>query len=256
MCDILVQDEKEKNADAATTIVMKLLFNSGQAGAIIGKGGSIIRDVQAETGVRMTVSNEALPGSTEKTVTITGTPPQVHGAALRCVTQLKENPVKAGVNTIPYIPGSDALGGLAPPLPFPGAGFPPQDPLGLYGFGPPPPPAGAGLAMQKIAIPTVCAGSIIGHGGSIIADLKAQSGCNISLSDPGPESPNERVVTLVGSPPGIQTGVNMIRQIVENFRPGAPPGAVPLRALPPAPHLFSRPPPPPLYPYLGRGGGY
>jgi len=69
--------------------------------------------------------------------------------------------------------------------------------------------------LKKIAIPTVCAGAVIGKGGTIINDIKGQSGCQIRIADPDPASPNERVVTVTGSPQGIQTAVYLIRQRVE-----------------------------------------
>merc|ERR1719397_66238 len=74
-------------------------------------------------------------------------------------------------------------------------------------------------STQKIAIPTVCAGCVIGKGGSVIRDLRAQAQCNISIADPEQNSPNERVVTLTGTSQGIQTAIYLIRQLVEQYQP-------------------------------------
>lgn len=85
--------------------------------------------------------------------------------------------------------------------------------------------AGAGASApantQKIAIPTICAGCVIGKGGAVIRDLRAQSGTNISIADADPTNPNERVVTLTGTPQGIQTAIYLIRQLVEQYQPPA-----------------------------------
>merc|ERR1712226_50807 len=91
-----------------------------------------------------------------------------------------------------------------------------QNPYGDFGMG-----AGAPQTAntQKIAIPTICAGCVIGKGGAVIRDLRAQSGTNISIADADPTNPNERVVTLTGTPQGIQTAIYLIRQLVEQYQP-------------------------------------
>jgi len=77
----------------------------------------------------------------------------------------------------------------------------------------------APINTQKIAIPTICAGCIIGKGGSVVRDLRMQSQTNISIAETDPAYPNERVVTLTGTPQGIQTAIYLIRQLVEQFQP-------------------------------------
>jgi hypothetical protein len=152
------------------------------------------------------VSNEPLPGSTEKTVTLSGAPSAVYKAFGRVAQQLYDNPLKSNIRSIPYTPGHHGSRHSAHPtsfVPYPNA---------LNGaVGP--------TSTQKIAIPTVCAGCIIGKGGSVIRDLRAQSGTNISISVPDPLTPSERVVTLTGSPQGIHTAVCLIRQLVEQYQP-------------------------------------
>lgn len=64
-----------------------------------------------------------------------------------------------------------------------------------------------------------CIGCVIGKGGSVIRDLRVQSGTNISIADPEANNPNERVVTLTGTPQGIHTAVLLIRQLVEQYQP-------------------------------------
>ena len=95
----------------------------------------------------------------------------------------------------------------------------------MYG-GPPPPGSGAyghpvrEAAMSlRVAIPTVCSGCVLGKGGSIIKELRAQSGSNISLADPESSAPNERVVTITGTPSAIATAFTLIREAVEKYVP-------------------------------------
>ncbi|CAI2728882.1 unnamed protein product [Schistosoma spindalis] len=54
-------------------VTIRLLVPVAQCGSIIGKGGSKIKDVRELTGASIQVASEALPTSTERTVTISGT---------------------------------------------------------------------------------------------------------------------------------------------------------------------------------------
>jgi len=187
---------------------LRLLVHKQAVGAIIGKAGAVIKDTQTDTGARVQVSNEPLPNSTEKSVAITGTPAALEAAIGRIAQQLKDNPLKPGTRSYEYNPNaSSGYGGYVPPphnaLPLP---------IGNAAVGVTP-------STQKIAIPTVCAGCVIGKNGSVIRDLRAQSQTNISISDPEPDAPNERVVTLTGTAQGIQHAVYLIRQLVEQYQP-------------------------------------
>ena len=52
------------------TASIRLLAHRNQVGAVIGKAGALIKETIAETSCRVHVSQEPLPGSTEKTVVI------------------------------------------------------------------------------------------------------------------------------------------------------------------------------------------
>jgi len=194
---------------AADQAQLRLLVHKQAVGAIIGKAGAVIKDTQNETGARVQVSNEPLPNSTEKSVSITGTPSALEAAFGRIAQQLCENPLKPGTRSYEYNPNASSYGGYVPPsqhaLPLP---------IGNVAAA-----VGVQPSTQKIAIPTVCAGCVIGKNGSVIRDLRAQSQTNISISDPEPDAPNERVVTLTGTAQGIQHAVYLIRQLVEQYQP-------------------------------------
>merc|ERR1712179_659275 len=96
-----------------------------------------------------------------------------------------------------------------PPAPGPYSG-----PMGGRGGG-----GGGPQKTQKIVIPTACAGTVIGKGGSIIREMNIQSGCSISLAPPDPNNSDDRVVTIIGSEQGIQTAISLIRQRVESYQP-------------------------------------
>lgn len=218
---------------------LRLLVHRHAVGAVIGKGGAVIKETQLETGARVQVSNEPLPQSTEKTVTISGTPLGIHQATMRVLAQLRENPLRPGTKSYPYVPGVSPfpMGGMAPPQgPFgPPQAYPQQyNPYTMQqqqqqqpAYGAEPLNYGgdvytggtAAANTQKIAIPTICAGCVIGKGGAVIRDLRAQSGTNISIADADSTNPDERVVTLTGTPQGIQTAIFLIRQLVEQYQP-------------------------------------
>jgi len=222
-----IQDLNSESKDCA----LGVLVHKTAVGALIGKGGSTIKDIQQSTGVRMQISNEPLPGSTEKNVTITGSAKTIYTAVVRILALLKENPLRPGTKSMPYVPGAPVY--QQPPYGYPpmGHGAPFQQPpyqqqqqmpsLGMQGppYGMPPP--GPQTNTQKIAIPTVCAGCVIGKGGSVIRDLRMQSGSNISIADAEQSNPTERVVTITGTQQGINSAIYLIRQLVEQYQPSS-----------------------------------
>ena len=81
------QNERKQSQDTETSQVteytQKLLIHKFLAGCIIGKGGAIIKEIQTATGARLSISNEPMPGSTDKQVSVTGNPEALHAAVTR-----------------------------------------------------------------------------------------------------------------------------------------------------------------------------
>jgi len=236
----LVDAANQKNGNNDTdSATLRLLIHRSTVGAIIGKGGETIKQTQTDTGARIQISNEPLPHSTDKTVTVTASPAAIEQAVLAILRQLQENPLRAGTKEYQYQPGAMntiAMSGFSaasgvPPYGLPGI----SAQLGQQGFGQTPLPIytqSAGMqsgvanqygaavtSTQKIAIPTITAGCVIGKGGSTIREIRMNSQTSVSIADPDAASPNERVVTLSGTPQGIQTAIYMIRQLVEQYQP-------------------------------------
>jgi transcription antitermination factor NusA-like protein len=227
--DLMVQsalqrEKKEFDANAENTTALRFLVHKSTVGAIIGKGGAVIKDTQAQTGARVQVSNDPLPRSTEKSVTLTGSSDAISKAAYRVLCQLRDNPLKSGTKVYPYVPGQPMIpempfGGMAPYGQQAGPTMYAQTPILQYGLGTAVAAASQPTSTQKIAIPTICAGCVIGKRGSVIRELRIRSGCNISIADPEPNNQGERVVTLQGTAQGIQMAVYLIRQLVEQYQP-------------------------------------
>jgi len=237
----LADEQGVENTATPPPAQMKMLVHKLYAGAIIGKGGEIIKSIKADTGANISLSVDPLTGSSEKTVTVSGTSEQVHAACSRILEQIKGNPLRGSATSIPYQPGAAVLQAQqhaynpygqppmgqfgAPPSnqmygqpPAPGYGAP----QGMGGFGQPPQQQQPGASKtEKIVIPTVCAGSVIGKAGSIIREIKSQSGANINIAAPAPTAPGDRVVTVTGTGQAIQTAIYLIRQRVESYAPPA-----------------------------------
>jgi len=177
-----------------------------------------MQEIQSSTTARISLSNEPLAGSTEKSCSITGTPNAVCAAAARVIDQLSSTPLRPGSSTVNYVPGGSPF--VMPP----GFGTPPGFvPGGMPGMPGLPVPSYASqlpphlLKTEKVIIPDTCSGVVIGKGGSIIKAIKARTETNISLADPN--EAKDRVVTISGSAQGVQAAIAMIRERVENYHP-------------------------------------
>lgn len=112
IAELLIANEAERKAangevaegEVGNTWQYRLLFNKALAGAIIGRGGEIIRKMQTESGARMSLSTDPIGMSTEKTCTITGTVDQLSDVLMRLLTQIHENPIRAGTQSVLYVP--------------------------------------------------------------------------------------------------------------------------------------------------------
>lgn len=201
------KDEKDIKDDKSITL--RLLVHRYAVGAIIGKAGQVIKETQQETNTRVQVSNDPLPQSTEKTVSVSGSPANVYQAVSRLLVQLRDNQPSKPQRVTHYVPGQQLM--VTPMY----AGFSPYQAQLMYQaqsqYGQQP------TSRQELAIPTNTAGGIIGKGGAVIRDIRMQSGTQISIADPDNANPNERVVSIQGSPQGIATAIYLIRQLVEQY---------------------------------------
>lgn len=93
------------------SLTIRLLIADNRMGTLIGRGGSVIRSIQEQSHARVNASEEPLPMSTERTVTIVGTTAAVQGAIYQIAEILAEHPERVGGNnTIPYRPQPQGVG--------------------------------------------------------------------------------------------------------------------------------------------------
>ncbi|KAG0210177.1 hypothetical protein BGX28_009617 [Mortierella sp. GBA30] len=214
---------------------IRLLVNHHRMGSVIGKGGAKIKEIQEASGARLVASEEILPGSTERAITITGVPDAIHIAVYHVGVVLQEHSERdKNANIIPYRPmgrssypsGSSGLGGggggYGMPAPYYG-GYPGHPPHGMSGYGQDHMSSssgggGFGSQAQQIFIPNDMVGSVIGKGGSKINEIRQMSGSHIKIAEAPSNGGNERLVTITGTQESNQMAVYLLYSRLESER--------------------------------------
>ncbi|XP_026332884.1 RNA-binding protein Nova-2 isoform X2 [Hyposmocoma kahamanoa] len=175
------------------TYHFKVLVPSMVAGAIIGKGGETIAQLQKDTGarVKMSKSHDFYPGTTERACLITGSVEGIMVVLDFIMDKIKEKPELVK----PFPEGVDTKM--------------PQD----------------RDKQVKILVPNSTAGMIIGKGGNYIKQIKEQSGSYVQISQKAKEvSLQERCITVVGEKENNKKACGMILQkVVDDPQSGSCP---------------------------------
>ncbi|XP_063387523.1 RNA-binding protein Pasilla isoform X5 [Cydia fagiglandana] len=175
------------------TYHFKVLVPSMVAGAIIGKGGETIAQLQKDTGarVKMSKSHDFYPGTTERACLITGSVEGIMVVLDFIMEKIKEKPELVK----PFPEGVDTKM--------------PQD----------------RDKQVKILVPNSTAGMIIGKGGNYIKQIKEQSGSYVQISQKAKElSLQERCITVVGEKDNNKKACLMILQkVVDDPQSGSCP---------------------------------
>ncbi|XP_051871441.1 poly(rC)-binding protein 3 isoform X4 [Pristis pectinata] len=235
-------------------VTLRLVVPASQCGSLIGKGGSKIKEIRETTGAQVQVAGDMLPNSTERAVTISGTP----DAIIQCVKQIcvvmLESPPKGA--TIPYRPkpasapvifaggqvradnilasaGNHSI--LAHHQPAPAytvqgqyaiphpdltklhqlaMQHTPFTPLGQTTPGFPGLDATGQTSSHELTIPNDLIGCIIGRQGSKINEIRQMSGAQIKIAN-ATEGSTERQITITGSPANISLAQYLINASLE-----------------------------------------
>uniref|UniRef100_A0A3Q1IZZ6 K Homology domain-containing protein n=1 Tax=Anabas testudineus TaxID=64144 RepID=A0A3Q1IZZ6_ANATE len=221
-------------ATSKPPVTMRLVVPASQCGSLIGKGGCKIKEIRESAGAQVQVAGDMLPNSTERAITVAGTPQSIIECVKQICVVMLESPPK-GV-TIPYRPkpsGSPVIfaGGQAyavqgqhaipqPDLtklhqlamqqsPFPIAhnnviyyvGF-----LFIFLAGM---DASAQTGSHELTIPNDLIGCIIGRQGAKINEIRQMSGAQIKIANPV-EGSTDRQVTITGSHASISLAEYLI----------------------------------------------
>ncbi|KAM7385939.1 hypothetical protein PAMP_001979 [Pampus punctatissimus] len=205
------------NVTSKPPVTLRLVFPGSQCGSLIGKGGSKIKEIRETTGAQVQVAGDMLPDSTERAVTISGTPQAITQCVRHICSVMLESPPKGA--TIPYRPKAIPAGAHAvlaqqhsaqltklhqlamQHIPLPSLGqsnptFPGLD-------------ASAPTSSQELAIPNDFIGCIIGRQGSKINEIRQVSGAHIKIAS-ATDGSAMRQVTITGSPASISVAQYLI----------------------------------------------
>ncbi|XP_028302871.1 poly(rC)-binding protein 2-like isoform X5 [Gouania willdenowi] len=198
-------------ATSKPPVTLRIVVPASQCGSLIGKGGCKIKEIRESTGAQVQVAGDMLPNSTERAITIAGTPQSIIECVKQICVVMLESPPK-GV-TIPYRPkpsGSPVIfaGGQLTKLhqlamqqsPFPIA---PSN-QGFTGID-----ASAQTSSHEITISNDLIGCVIGRQGAKINEIRQMSGAQIKIANPVDGS-SDRQVTITGSPASISLAEYLI----------------------------------------------
>uniref|UniRef100_A0A4W6F494 Poly(rC) binding protein 2 n=1 Tax=Lates calcarifer TaxID=8187 RepID=A0A4W6F494_LATCA len=203
-------------ATSKPPVTMRLVVPASQCGSLIGKGGCKIKEIRESAGAQVQVAGDMLPNSTERAITVAGTPQSIIECVKQICVVMLESPPK-GV-TIPYRPkpsGSPVIfaGGQLTKLhqlamqqsPFPistlSLGFLCMSSAGMD--------ASAQTGSHELTIPNDLIGCIIGRQGAKINEIRQMSGAQIKIANPV-EGSTDRQVTITGSHASISLAEYLI----------------------------------------------
>uniref|UniRef100_A0A672IC00 Poly(rC) binding protein 3 n=1 Tax=Salarias fasciatus TaxID=181472 RepID=A0A672IC00_SALFA len=241
----IINSMSNSPATSKPPVTLRLVVPASQCGSLIGKGGSKIKEMRESTGAQVQVAGDMLPNSTERAVTISGTPE----AIIQCVKQIcvvmLESPPKGA--TIPYRPKPAST-----PVIFSGGQVSAYTIQGQYAIPHPDLTKLHQLAMQQtpftplgqttpafpgtnmvplhisqqmdknngldasppastheLTIPNDLIGCIIGRQGTKINEIRQMSGAQIKIAN-AMEGSSERQITITGTPANISLAQYLI----------------------------------------------
>ncbi|KAJ0980378.1 hypothetical protein J5N97_008633 [Dioscorea zingiberensis] len=239
VCERITEGEPENDSgeevSKTSSVSIRLLVLSSQVGCLLGKGGSVIKQMSADSGAQIRIlPRDKLPlcaSPIDEIVQIAGGIDSVRKATQLVSQQLLEHPPRerelrdsfpgtnpSGSSSHPFapVPRAEVPRGevLPPPIhPFPVQGPPfsnrPYEAADHHLSIPPPiprlhesgPPGQIQVSPEILSFRLLCSndkvGSIIGKGGNIIRNLQHETSCEIKVLETTPES-DDRIVVVSG----------------------------------------------------------
>jgi len=222
---------------------LRLVIPASQCGSLIGKGGSKIKEIREVTGCSVQVASDPLPGSTERMVTVTGSRDSVTQCVYHICCVFLESPAKG--TTVQYQPGRGGFG-PSPGMMHRETRGPPNPIASLLGLGDGSSTLaaiasiagsqirrhemrnreerglGSGIegreATFQMTVPNELIGSVIGKGGSKIAEIRQMSGAMIRISrsdDPATAADEERQINITGNPDSVALAKSLINMSLD-----------------------------------------
>ncbi|XP_064166833.1 poly(rC)-binding protein 3 isoform X9 [Anguilla rostrata] len=211
----IINSMSNSPATSKPPVTLRLVVPASQCGSLIGKGGSKIKEMRESTGAQVQVAGDMLPNSTERAVTISGTPE----AIIQCVKQIcvvmlemisvfgleRPRPQAYTIQGQYAIPHPDQLTKLhqlaMQQTPFTPLG---QTTPAFPGLDASPP-----ASTHELTIPNDLIGCIIGRQGTKINEIRQMSGAQIKIAN-AMEGSSERQITITGTPANISLAQYLI----------------------------------------------
>ncbi|KAJ7965897.1 KH domain-containing protein [Quillaja saponaria] len=213
-------DDGDEENNKSSSFVLMLLVLSSQVGCILGKGGSVIKQMSSESGTQIRIlPRDKLPpcaSTSDELVQITGGVEAVRKALQSVSQQLLENSPHENdsLSANPTGPSSLSFEHVLPPnRSFTGQGGPyPPGSRDLHDFHSAPPrwipkfheganPGRLRPSEEILTFHLLChderVGGIIGKGGAIIRTLQQETGCEIKVVEAISDS-EDRIVVVSG----------------------------------------------------------
>uniref|UniRef100_A0A0C9QNP6 TSA: Wollemia nobilis Ref_Wollemi_Transcript_15816_1716 transcribed RNA sequence n=1 Tax=Wollemia nobilis TaxID=56998 RepID=A0A0C9QNP6_9CONI len=234
-----LSNEAEENNDVdEKTGQVRLILPNSVCGGIIGKGGATIKSFveDSQASIKLSSQEQALPGVSDRVVTVSGTLEQQLRAIFLIVSKLAEDPNYTQYANAPLsytginLPGMQAIPSGYAPIAYgvtnygaPVYGSHLRNNKGLMAplvplrspvpVGLPVLPASTHTSI-KLAVPDERVGAIVGRGGKTILEIQQISGAKIKISDRGDfiSGTNDRQVTITGPMNAIDAARRMVEQ--------------------------------------------
>lgn len=194
-------EEINGQPDHMPPVTIRLLVPNSQCGPLIGKGGSRIKEIREASGATITIPSENLPGCTERSVTLSGSPDALGICMEKICEVFMEFPPRN--NNIKFMP---LMGGI-------GGGHVPGSVMSNHlSFG--------GLSRRtqyRIRLPSSVIGTLIGKGGCHINEIRRFSGANVQIEE---AKGNGRTctVSVSGSPEAVSAANFLINARIQAGR--------------------------------------
>ncbi|XP_035658251.1 poly(rC)-binding protein 3-like isoform X4 [Branchiostoma floridae] len=212
-------------------VTLRLIVPASQCGSLIGKGGSKIKEIREVTGASIQVAGDMLPNSTERAVTVSGTPDAISQCVYHICCVMLESPPKGA--TIPYKPRPASGTSTSGPVVFAGGQLTKLHQLALqqtpyitpgttlpaalatqFGVQTASQPGNPSSQTHELTIPNELIGCIIGKGGCKINEIRQCSGATIKIAGMQ-EGSTDRQVTITGTPESISMAQFLINTSLE-----------------------------------------
>mmetsp|Transcript_43885 Transcript_43885/g.85852 ORF Transcript_43885/g.85852 Transcript_43885/m.85852 type:complete len:307 (+) Transcript_43885:22-942(+) len=231
---------QEKVAAAITAVATQLeelskdefkivfVIPNSQVGCIIGRGGATIKAIREESSAELKLSDQPLPGSTDKILVIKGQPSAVKNAISKTVSQLSTWNGQSKQKEVPYLskpPIDDGIS-FAPlnrGVPSYPLAMPYSQPQPMYGYGGHPygvPDMGNHQITTLIPIEEQHVGTVIGKGGCNIQEIRLSSGATVKMADKSEADPSAlRNITITGTKVQNEIAMHMVFKKIESYDP-------------------------------------